>query len=409
MVMLHLNFPRKFRVCFETSKTVGVQEKMNLEWRRSFVSKVFGLENEKDIVNAEKLIRLHAQNLSQAGDFSCPGKSEIWSRVLKNVEVEHSSLEKIDSLKNELALSEIKLCHKNGYLSFWLNRSAFITNVLESFEKIDFKLKKEQTCDLQNLDLFYRSSRCELTSIRCNQLTQFVERLLRCGLVNSSNFEEISITSNDKIRNAILVGPVIDKKTKKKCADSFLNVYKRFLSILDIASKERLVQSEDKRIANVHAVTSAEIQFQLLSNNLSQPAIIDENADKAATFVLYNHARIVQLLQATKEENRDKTEIIDFNLLNEEDEWEMIFVYLSRYLFVLNDILKPGDVKVGRLLQYLTGLSQSFSRYYNRVHVIKDAAHLWPTQCSRLKLVSIVKSVMEHALELLTIPCLGRM
>ena len=109
------------------------------------------------------------------------------------------------------------------------------------------------------------------------------------------------ITSNDKIENAIKIGPVLEKVNRKKSESTLLDVYKRFYKVFDTTSKERLVQSDAKRVVNVHTVTSAEIQFQLLSNNLGQPATIDENAEKMATFVLYNHARIVQILHASKE------------------------------------------------------------------------------------------------------------
>ena len=112
---------------------------------------------------------------------------------------------------------------------------------------------------------------------------------------------KLVVSSNDKLANAVKIGPVINKNNKKKSDSSLLEVYKRFYKVLDAASKERLVQSEAKRIVNVHSVTCAEIQFQLLSNNIGQPAILDENSDKIATFVLYNHARIVQLLHSSQE------------------------------------------------------------------------------------------------------------
>ena len=100
---------------------------------------------------------------------------------------------------------------------------------------------------------------------------------------------------------------------------------------------------------------------------------------------------------------------VDYGLLIEEEEWEIIYVYLSRYLEVLNDIIKVNDIKVGKIVQYLVGLSQSFSRYYNRVRIIRDAPHLWKTVQARLNLLSVIRSVLEHGLYLLNVPCLGHM
>ena len=58
--------------------------------------------------------------------------------------------------------------------------------------------------------------------------------------------------------------------------------------------------------------------------------------------------------------------MVDYTLLTEEDEWEITYVYLSRYFDILNDVIKVNDIKVGKIVQFLIGLSQSFSRYYNR-------------------------------------------
>lgn len=167
------------------------------------------------------------------------------------------------------------------------------------------------------------------------------------------------------------------------------------------------MQSESHRIASVHSVVCAELQFQLLGHNLSQPAILDETSAKSATFVLYNHARIVQLLQAGG--GAIDESMVDFHLLVEDEEWELVHVYLSQYVVLLQNIIVQADLKVGRLCQFLLGLSSTFSRYYNRVHVIKEAVHLRPVQHTRLYLIRRVKQVLEHGLFLLDIPCLGQM
>lgn len=130
------------------------------------------------------------------------------------------------------------------------------------------------------------------------------------------------ITSNDKIENAIKIGPVLEKVNRKKSESTLLDVYKRFYKVFDTTSKERLVQSDAKRVVNVHTVTSAEIQFQLLSNNVGQPATIDENAEKMATFVLYNHARIVQILHASKEISAKNQQCAENTVIN------LIVIYL---------------------------------------------------------------------------------
>jgi len=265
------------------------------------------------------------------------------------------------------------------------------------------------TVNVVNLELQKRD-KSQMTSIRAQQICDFVSRLSNEGLLancfQSENKTTLRISSNDKDPGAVIVGPVIEKRSKKKLKSTFLETYWRFYAVCEDASKERSIESETIRIRNVHAVTSAEIQFQLMCNTVGQPAIIDEASDKVATFVLYNLARIVQLLESA---NFDEKLNADFSLLQEEEEWELVFVFLSRYKHLLSELVSTTDVKVGRLVQFLTGLSQVFSRYYNRVHIIKDIPHLMPTQLARLKLIFFVKKVIEHGLSLMNVPCLGRM
>ena len=156
------------------------------------------------------------------------------------------------------------------------------------------------------------------------------------------------ITSNDKIENAIKIGPVLEKVNKKKSESTLLDVYKRFYKVFDTTSKERLVQSDAKRVVNVHTVTSAEIQFQLLSNNVGQPATIDENAEKVATFVLYNHARIVQIIHASKEisaKNQQCAENTVINLIGSIFEYQRISFYFSVVSFeLLKVVFAPNNL-----------------------------------------------------------------
>lgn len=365
---------------------------MECEWKSKFARSFLKLQSENEVFLAFKLIRCHEHRLTSQGDFSCPAKLEIWSNVLEKLDLEMST--NLPMIK--------KYEEKNGFMTFWLDRKTFIEDFFRSIENIDFGERSELTVNIFNR----QSSKCQLTSIRCHQVFKFVQNLLKCQLVNYEA-NEVVISNNDKIANCIKVGPVISRDSKKKSTESFLDQYKRLYRVLDDASKERLVQSETKRIANVHSLVCAEMQFQMLNNNIGQPSIVDEKCEKSATFVLYNHARIVQLMQSASEVRKEE---VDFSLLKEEDEWEIIYVYLSRYVNVLNEVMRSNDVKVGRLIHFLIGLSQSFSRYYNRVHVIKEnAPHLQSTQSTRLYLISTIRRVLEHALHLLDIPCLGKM
>ena len=61
------------------------------------------------------------------------------------------------------------------------------------------------------------------------------------------------------MQNSIKIGPVLDKDTRKKSELTLIDVYKNFYQVFNATSKERLVQSENKRIINVHVATGSEI------------------------------------------------------------------------------------------------------------------------------------------------------
>ena len=116
--------------------------------------------------------------------------------------------------------------------------------------------------------------------------------------IRRNQAEEFAFRINNEKFIAEQIGPVVDTETKRKSQSSFLHIYNKFYLAANHASKQRQSQlSESQRLVQVHILASAEIQFQLLAPNLNQPAILDPLAYSNATFVLYNYARIMHLLQ----------------------------------------------------------------------------------------------------------------
>ena len=67
------------------------------DWKKEVVKKLLNSSDEENLKNGTKLIKCHEKNLCINGDFSCPGKKEIWQKVLKtNVfETNHDNLETV--------------------------------------------------------------------------------------------------------------------------------------------------------------------------------------------------------------------------------------------------------------------------------------------------------------------------
>ena len=354
-----------------------------------------------------KLIRRHDKNLSKNGDFSCPSNT-VWQQVLQDENICMKNENELLQIQ-ELMLDGIEVTKKSSQIMCRLNRQAFMSKFFQEFREIKLTLNKSKSSNhkiqVQCQDKY------ELTNIRCLQLQRFCQNLLALDCLNLK-IENLVISSNSQIKQAIIVGPVLDTKSKKKSEESFLETYKKVFNILNSISKEREMsnQSEAKRLKNVHTITCAEFQLGLLGTSINQPTVIDPKAAKNATFVLYNHARICQLMQSIGYDQNDEDRDINVELLKEEEEWELVFAFLSNYLNLLQDMFEfQNDVKVGRLCQFLINMCNVFSRYYNRVHIIKEVEHLKPVQDARMHLVSVIRKILEHGLMLLDIPSLGLM
>lgn len=183
-------------------------------------------------------------------------------------------------------------------------------------------------------------------------------------------------------------------------------------------------------MTSLERTACAEIQFQLLSGNISQPVIVSSELNNSdACFVLYNYARINLILEtyrkvinhtltiqpsffflnfdSLRQGNRYPPipEDVDFSLLDEPEEKAIFFDYILQYPSMLKSVVEEschGNIRLHKIVYFLTGLSKIYSRYYNRVRVLRDPIdHLLPTIFARIGLLNVVKILMDHAFSLL--------
>ena len=124
----------------------------------------------------------------------------------------------------------------------------------------------------------------------------------------------------------------------------------------------------------------------------------------------YNCARVCSLLKQFDGMVEDgtypafKEESVDFGLLTDLQEWELIFKYLCPSLEMMKEICGHPE-NVPRLVQWLMSFSMDFSSYYNRTHVLTDPReHLYPKMFARIQLFKRIKSWLEFWLEVLDLP-----
>ncbi|XP_076759743.1 DALR anticodon-binding domain-containing protein 3 [Xylocopa sonorina] len=185
------------------------------------------------------------------------------------------------------------------------------------------------------------------------------------------------------------------------------------------------VKREDYFFENLARAT---VTFELLSVKPSRPVFIGCNfaTDKAitntkgASFILYNIARITAIIEKYNNRrsqgeypNLPHVNQIDFSLLNQEDEWELIYNFIIGYQEMIKDCLKCESVFQTNpqvICIFLSKLCQKFSIYYRRSRILTDAYdHLIPTMNARLYMLHALQIVLQNALALLDIVPVSRM
>ena len=173
-------------------------------------------------------------------------------------------------------------------------------------------------------------------------------------------------------------------------------------------------------------IASAEIQMILFSRNMDRSILIknyenDDNSAKEGAFILYNYARINQLLesfeaQCSKYGNILPIEEIDFSYLKEPEEWEIIFNCIIPYLDTIaticdinfNEINSKETLNrcLSLICAHVSKLSNIYSKYYRRVKVLKEGLQgpsADQTLSAKLHLIRVIKLIYDHAFYILGI------
>ncbi|XP_008201296.1 DALR anticodon-binding domain-containing protein 3 isoform X2 [Tribolium castaneum] len=162
----------------------------------------------------------------------------------------------------------------------------------------------------------------------------------------------------------------------------------------------------------------ASVVIEMLQNRLHKTIKITLNnlqaTNKGPSFIFYNCARLSSLLKQFDERVANKLypelpllEKIDFTLLNQPEEWEIVYVYILQFpTVVISTVcdIKSGLINLHNLIIFLSNLSSIFSVYYRRVKILISAKeHLLPTLFARIYLLKAVQQVFHTALKLLNI------
>jgi len=364
---------------------------------------------------AMQLIRKHDKNLDK-GDFSFPnlsndrvwGKHNIHQLDLKDIVENISIIEKIEVNGDS---SVIFLKRKNIFEEFF-NQSKDNPSNLE-----------DETPLIVNFDLVKPNSSI-LTSARTKAFHEVLSNLnlspsMVIGLSSTDVNSQIDNHQSDLVKIGIRVGAVLGNKDKKEEEVDFLAYKSKVQKEVKELDEERCDEFEDleDKESRLESLVNAIIQFSFLWSNITNPVkiIVTSPSNPNASFVLYNSARIKRLLN-TFDEYVTKgdypplppIENTSLDVLTETGEWELLFNFLLPYQDLLEECV--STLSVHKLVQFLISLASTYSRYYNKVKVLKEPLpHLVPVIHARVRLIREVNKVFDDGLRILNIKSLSKM
>ena len=212
------------------------------------------------------------------------------------------------------------------------------------------------------------------------------------------------------------MGAVLGGDDRKETRLTLSEYSQRVLENIRALDEERRneTESEKETETRLAALVEANIQFSFLATNICQPVKL-QDCSGSSSFVLYNLARIKQILRTFDElvtsghyPPLPATEHINFSLLAEPEEWELMLTFLLSYQDVVTDC--SNSLSVHKLLAFLCSLASTFSRYYNRVKILKDPLpHLIPAVHAKIYFLKELSSLLVAALRLLNIKYVDKM
>lgn len=396
--------------------------------------------------NATSLIKVHNCKLNQTGDISFPLNPEIWANYFQTPipDREHNIFDIKSSTETEalqkfkdhsqnwtFPIADVKL--QNDRCALFLDRQksiAFLLNQVLTREDYGIHLKdsKKRFKMLQ----FQNNASESLSEYRARLVYKTLRKLLSYSNwteIDDETAKTINVCSvqhhfskddNSKKFSTIKCGTVMDPQDSKlaRCTPSeYMNI--RSTDMLLMAMHKYGIRiKDDKKFTELFGrLGEAAVMVDLLEVKHSSPVNIirsGQGSTKGASFILYNSARLQTLLRTFEQKVSDgiyeklpPLSDIDFSLLSNEEEWELVYGYIFGFPNLINRCIENIDsssCSVHCLIKFLDGFVSTFSVYYRRVRILTETrAHLMPLVYSRIYLLQAVQKVFNMTLRLLDI------
>lgn len=176
-------------------------------------------------------------------------------------------------------------------------------------------------------------------------------------------------------------------------------------------------------------LASASMKFALLSSGTRR--VINFNVQNAVdfegvsgTYLMYNRARFQSLLAKYDKGVEQGTypplpplDKVDFSLLKEDQEWELLLNYLLPFSHLVLTTACPNyppapqipEFPTARLCEFLCKLAKDFSKYWSTSRVLSTDEDKHQLMFVRIYLLRALKTVLTNGLRLLTMNPLDKM
>ncbi|KAM7348910.1 uncharacterized protein ACRADG_008073 isoform 1-T1 [Cochliomyia hominivorax] len=406
------------------------------------------LENYRKI---STLVRIHSEKLFQLGDVSFPCKTEIWlnyfpetKRQLNESAFEISNDDKLELKKfldvaNKWPFPVERLVVRQERIHLHLQRYVIVRRLVPEVLKNN-KYGQLQKAESKLVYLNHLSESCpdeDLSFYRSKLMYNVLKKLLKYSRWN----EEENAKSDRKDKDSILnlqVQSVAFKTTPsdgviikcglatdpsnngKRCqlpTSEYLSIRSNDMTLMALHKYGIRVKQDARFCALMQRLGSAAATVDLLEVKHTSPVQIIRNGQgstKGASFILYNSARLETILR-TFQERIDEgdynplppIENIQWELLDQEEEWQLVYVYLAGFPNLFDrclEQLERGLCSTHFIIHFLHGLVAIFSVYYRRIRILtENRDHLMPYVYARIYLIKAVREILNKTLALLDI------
>ncbi|XP_044748221.1 DALR anticodon-binding domain-containing protein 3 [Coccinella septempunctata] len=397
------------------------------------------------------IIRIHTKKIEQLGEISFPLKMKNWPDIIEHKNenlstvsdseiIEQSSQNtsevdlqlsvgdlKCESEKWCLPLTDVRIIKDNIHLYF--RRQRAFQETIQSCFSMERNYGAIQDCPKYSLHIYdekYSLSQyteIDLTYLRMIILKKVIQNLIDFKLQHCSDSQSIKLYLSNKRYSdtSILCGYVINGNGKKDSILSAEELFrKRSVDMRLMAEHKYGLRKQSSQLWDEYfeKLGKASVTIELLQNKPHKNVRVSLNdlscANKGASFIFYNCARLSTLFKEFERRVADgiypplsPIHNIDFSLLNQPEEWELLFVYIMQFPLLIRSCVRDagkGIVNPHYLVSFLSSMCSVFSVYYRRIRIlVTPKPHLIPTLNARIHLLRSLEQIFHKTLELLGI------